>query len=227
MLQLIHKSSGLGHTESNAHTLAWGCSKKQDLYHLQNISQYRSNMGFPLRLQSLLDRCESGIPLWDLCCDHGYLGLKALSSGRFTEVIFNDSVPHVLDDLRTRLPVGLQCRVILGNAEQLTETLLGNVVVAGIGGEKTHRILTTLIQAGRMQARQLVLCPEKDIEWFATQPLPGYKLREKSVIPHNQTTRSIFCFSAGWIGLKGAKKMGPCRKGPMLKSKWIGLFFLH
>ena len=151
-------------------------------------------MALPLRLQALLDRCAPGLPLWDLCCDHGLLGLAALASGKFPEVIFNDSVPHVLTDLEPRLADFANARRVLSLAEDIGESLTGNLVLAGIGGEKIFNILKSHNSHGRLNAHRLIACPEKRAEWLAAQNIAGYRLAESLTIPHNRGSRKILVF---------------------------------
>lgn len=153
-------------------------------------------MRLPERLQSLLDLCEPGLPLWDLCCDHGLLGIAALESGQFSEVIFNDSVPHVIEQLSERLAGRARCRTVLAFAEDIGEELTGNLILAGVGGEKIFKILSNHSRAGRLRARHVIACPEKHAAWLGDQELTGYTLREQRSIPHNHTTRRILHFIA-------------------------------
>jgi tRNA (adenine22-N1)-methyltransferase len=148
------------------------------------------------RLQSLLDRCQPGLPLWDLCCDHGLLGLEALNSGLFSEIVFNDAVAHVLEPLRAQLGEFENARVVHAFAEDIVEPLTGNLVLAGIGGEKIFRILSRHLAAGRLHAHNIVACPEKHADWLCRQRLEGYALKETAVIPHNLGTRHILVLSA-------------------------------
>jgi len=153
-------------------------------------------MALSFRLQQLLDRCQPGLPLWDLCCDHGLLGLQALTSGLFPEVVFNDAVAHVLEPLREQLGDFDNARVVHSFAEDIGEPLTGNLVLAGIGGEKIFKILSRHLEAGRLHAHNIVACPEKHADWLSQQTLDGYALKEISTIPHNNGTRHIFVFSA-------------------------------
>jgi tRNA (adenine22-N1)-methyltransferase len=148
-----------------------------------------------LRLKTLLDRCEPGLPLWDLCCDHGLLGLAALASGKFSEVIFNDAVPHVLAALAPRLVAFTNSRTVLGPAEEITEPLTGNLILAGVGGEKIYKILAAHAAGGRLRARHVVVCPERHAAWLSTQSVPGYRLVEHFTIPHNHGTRDVLYFT--------------------------------
>jgi tRNA (adenine22-N1)-methyltransferase len=151
-------------------------------------------MALSLRLQTLLDRCEPGLPLWDLCCDHGLLGLAALASGKFQEVIFNDAVAHVLEDLAPKLAGYENSRAILALAEDIAEPITGNLILAGIGGEKIFKILSSHAAAGRLKARHIIVCPEKHGEWLSQQTLPGIRLVEHLTIPHNHGLREVLRF---------------------------------
>ncbi len=147
------------------------------------------------RLQFLLDRCRPGFTLWDLCCDHGYLGLSALQGRRFSQVVFNDTVPHVLEDLRRRLPMSPDWRILLSPAEEIDEPLTGNVVLAGVGGEKIYKILCAHASRGGLVGERLILCPEKDAEWLARQSVPGFTLCEQTQIVHNHGHRAILVYA--------------------------------
>ena len=147
-------------------------------------------MALPGRLHSLYELCLPGLPLWDLCCDHGLLGLWALERGAHTEVIFNDAVAHVLTALPAKI-AGRPGRVVCANAEDISEPLLGNVVLAGIGGEKVVKILQAHARRGGLRAKRIAVCPEKDALWMLAQVIPGYRLCEQREIPHNHGTRWI------------------------------------
>ena len=148
-------------------------------------------MPLSLRLNTLLELCRPGLPLWDLCCDHGYLGEAAWHSGRFPEVIFNDAVDDLLERLKPRL-TDPACRIVGGLAEEISEPLRGNIVIAGIGGQKTYRILQTHAQAGRLHAERLILCPEKDASWLVQQELTDYQLSTSFAIAHNHGQRWVY-----------------------------------
>lgn len=152
-------------------------------------------MGLSLRLNSILERCEPGLPLWDLCCDHGQLGLAALASGHFPEVIFNDSVKRLLEPIQLQLVGHAGCRFVCSLAEDISEPLTGNVVLAGIGGEKIFRILSAHAGCQSLLARKIIACPEKDAEWMAQQKIPGFVITEHLTIPHNHGVRQIYSYA--------------------------------
>jgi tRNA A22 N-methylase len=151
-------------------------------------------MALPSRLHCLLDLCLPGLPLWDLCCDHGHLGLYALNSSSYPEVIFNDIVPHVLADLPAQF-AGRPGRVICSPAEDIGEPLTGNVVIAGVGGEKIFKILLAHATRSTLRAKRIAVCPEKDAPWLMAQEIPGYQIISRREIPHNRGTRWIVAYN--------------------------------
>ena len=153
----------------------------------------------PLRLRALLERALPGEPVWDLCCDHGHLGLAALASGLYPEVVFNDVVPHVLEDLRRRLPSfsdDIKVRVECGPAESLAFDLTGTVIIAGVGSRTMLRICNALNTRQVLKAKRLLFCPEKNAYALANTPLEGFWLSETVTIVHGQGSRIILRFDA-------------------------------
>ncbi|WP_157954380.1 tRNA (adenine(22)-N(1))-methyltransferase TrmK [Saccharospirillum mangrovi] len=88
--------------------------------------------------------------VWDLCCDHGRLGMALLETDRTPWVHFNDSVPGILIDLEERLRrYGAEhYQLHTGPAEALALPDAGKhlLVLAGVGDELTVRILQSLSQ---------------------------------------------------------------------------------
>lgn len=122
------------------------------------------------RLQALLDLALPGQPLWDICCDHGLLGLKAIEMGSFPEVHFVDQVPHIIRNLAIRLvdfePDNevIECHLCAG--QDIPIPVKGSVVIAGVGAQTILDILTGLFQNGSLQAQRLILSPQKDEKDF-------------------------------------------------------------
>lgn len=119
------------------------------------------------RLRLLLDQALPGKPLWDLCCDHGLLGMKALEEGQTSEVHFVDRVPSIMERLKERLQEeNLVGSLHVQGAESLQCPLEGTVVIAGVGGDRILEILEALDGNGYLTADRLVLSPHKDERVF-------------------------------------------------------------
>jgi len=144
-----------------------------------------------LRLAAVAENSVSGDVFWDLCCDHGHLGIWAARSGLFREVIFNDCVPELIASLESKLKSLSAVRTLCTPAELIAEPVRGNVKIAGVGGMKIHRILKALSDSGWLQAQHISVCPEKHAEWLIQQPITGYVLERHWQIPHNKGGRWI------------------------------------
>ena len=125
------------------------------------------------RLRALFDAIPAGYDVvWDLCCDHGRLGLAVLESERAGEVHFNDSVDAIMDDLEQRL-VRYGARhyeLHRGPAERLRIPDSGRqlLVLAGVGDELSARIITAL-------ARQL---PAQRLDWLISPANNLFQVRD-------------------------------------------------
>ncbi|MFS4459567.1 SAM-dependent methyltransferase [Bdellovibrio sp. HCB2-146] len=118
------------------------------------------------RLQTVYDHLLPGKPVWDFCCDHGYLGLNAYESGIFPEVHFVDQVPSIITNLQTRFR--RRAPYMDGHpstaffhavpAEEIREQLTGNVVMLGVGA---HTIIRVLQQQNFSNVDRLILGPQK------------------------------------------------------------------
>ena len=120
------------------------------------------------RLQLIYYHLIPGKPVWDLCCDHGYLGFNAYESGNFPAIYFVDRVPSIMEQLKRRFEEhqdpsdmpSTQALFIPQAAEDLEGPLCGNVVIAGVGALTTQKILSRLSKRGNLRAERLLLCPQ-------------------------------------------------------------------
>lgn len=123
------------------------------------------------RLQFIYENLLPGLPVWDFCCDHGYLGVEALKSERFAEIYFVDQVPHIVKDVEHVVrekfsALHSRAHFIADKGENIFEDVYGNVVIAGVGAFAIFKILSALSQTNRLQAQRLILCPQRDEEKF-------------------------------------------------------------
>lgn len=120
-------------------------------------------------MQSIYDLLLPGKPVWDLCCDHGYMGLNAYKSGSFTEVYFVDQVEHIIARLKERFEEEhyraespSQAYFLPLRGEDVDRPLKGSVVIAGVGAFTIFKIVQSLHTKGLLQAHRLILCPQRD-----------------------------------------------------------------
>lgn len=149
------------------------------------------------RLQVLLEGALPGQPLWDICCDHGLLGIRALQEKKVSQVHFVDQVPEIMRRLEARLrELGLDHGELhLADAGTLRVPVEGTVVMAGVGGQCILDILKGLIECGSLQASRLVLSPQKDERDFETSwPLllgPEWQERDRKNVTESGRVRTI------------------------------------
>jgi tRNA (adenine22-N1)-methyltransferase len=119
------------------------------------------------RMQCIYEHLLPGKPVWDLCCDHGYVGLQALQSGEFPCVHFVDQVPHIIEKLqhtvlRDYAADSARAEFFAGAAENLSVPMHGTVVISGVGAHAILRILQALKNANVLWADRLILGPQRD-----------------------------------------------------------------
>ncbi|UXR64795.1 class I SAM-dependent methyltransferase [Bdellovibrio bacteriovorus] len=121
------------------------------------------------RMQLIFDHLLPGKPVWDFCCDHGYLGLNAYESGLFSEVHFVDQVPHIVEQLEVRFQAEYFRDDALTQAgfhsrpgEDLQQPVSGTVVIAGVGAHTILKIVQSLTENGLLSADRLILGPQRD-----------------------------------------------------------------
>lgn len=84
------------------------------------------------RMKCFIEHALKEQPLWDICCDHGYVGIKALESSEFSEVHFVDQVPHIMERLKVliaqswRIKPHHQYHLYLASGEDLTRDVEGS-----------------------------------------------------------------------------------------------------
>lgn len=135
------------------------------------------------RMQLIYDHLLPGKPVWDFCCDHGYLGLNAYESGLFSEVHFVDQVPHIIEQLQQRFQseyfredAGTKAYFHSRPGEDVPVELQGTVVIAGVGAHTIFQILQGLVQKGVLKADRLILGPQRDEEKLLVflQEMPNF-----------------------------------------------------
>ena len=123
---------------------------------------------------TICDHLIPGEPVWDFCCDHGYMGLRAYHLGQFPEIHFVDQVPHIIEKLESRFyskhqKPELPQKVFFwaASGENITVSLQGTAIIAGVGAHTILQILRGLFDRdGGLQASRLIMGPHNDEEFL-------------------------------------------------------------
>lgn len=120
------------------------------------------------RLTALFNQVPIGYDaIWDLCCDHGRLGLALLETERAPLVHFNDSVPSILADLQQRLErygaVNFQLHQSPAEQLQLPEQGRQLLILAGVGDELSVRIIDALSQQRPVSQLDWLISPANNL----------------------------------------------------------------
>ncbi len=154
------------------------------------------------RLKTIYDQAIPQAPLWDLCCDHGLLGLYAYEAQNFPEINFVDQVPTIMQHLesifKSKFLNALNpsaTNFITEDAGELKTPLTGTVVIAGVGGLNMREMLINLQKKQLLTASRLVLAPHRDEALYQNPDfLPDYILKEELSVLENGKLRLIFVF---------------------------------
>lgn len=120
------------------------------------------------RMECFIEHALKGLPFWDVCCDHGYVGIKALESSAFTKVYFVDQVPHIMQRLEALIKQNFSdifednyflCTI---PAEKIEVEVKGTLLIAGVGGLTIKTIISELLANNKLKARRLLLSPHTD-----------------------------------------------------------------
>ncbi len=158
------------------------------------------------RLNTALEQALPEKEFWDICCDHGILGIHALRSQNFLEVNFVDQVPDIMHRLEEKIRKYIEklnsaegsiakMNFYTSPAELLQIPLKGNICVLGVGAEKINFILQEWSKLDLLHADRLILGPHKDTEWFCEKVIPHlqrYHLIKKIDLLERSRTRTIF-----------------------------------
>ncbi len=119
------------------------------------------------RIRKLASYVRPDSVLYDLCCDHGYIGLSAWDSRPLQGLIFVDQSANALRALHAELnsrkltnDPRIKVRVCSGESIVLRQQPC-DIIVAGVGNRTIVTILDKLCPKGLGQHRW-ILCPEKN-----------------------------------------------------------------
>ena len=120
------------------------------------------------RMLSFVSHAIKSEPFWDVCCDHGYVGIKALECGLFPEVHFVDQVPHIMERLQILIGQSKEKHSSTGDSlhlisgENIELDVYGTLLIAGVGGLTIKNIVSSLLAKNKLKASRLLLSPHTD-----------------------------------------------------------------
>lgn len=152
------------------------------------------------RIKNLVDLIEPGLTTYDLCCDHGLVGLHAVSSGKTSKVVFVDVVQHIVDKLDKNISKhmpGANLKVLCSDAANIDLAPEPcNVIIAGVYAKTILKIIDSIPLARRQDF--YVFSPHSHTDTFEEElQLRNLQTIEKrTVSEHNKT---FYLFNAKFI----------------------------
>lgn len=133
------------------------------------------------RLQTIYNFLLPGTEVWDVCCDHGYLGRAALQAKTFSHVHFVDRVSNIMDKLRSEILQPDRAKFYTVDARALQKELYGTVSIAGVGGNQISKIIESWQLQNILHAQRIILAPQSHLA------LVENCLASADYQPHSQT----------------------------------------
>ncbi|MES2802639.1 MAG: tRNA (adenine(22)-N(1))-methyltransferase TrmK [Bdellovibrionota bacterium] len=156
------------------------------------------------RLTIVFDNLLPEKDVWDICCDHGYLGIAAYKSTSFSHIYFVDRVPAIMEQLKTQFQKFdfktdsvSKATFICTAGQDIKTNVTGTVCITGVGGFTTFKILDSLSQNNFLNADRLILGPHRDevklLELIKdSSQINQYHLKSEIKIVENSYKRSLF-----------------------------------
>ena len=146
------------------------------------------------RIRRIVDLTLDGRPTWDLCCDHGLIGLWAWYQRKLPELHFVDRTPALMQQLESRLTRHVGSPSIFFHTVDAAKVSLGatpsNVILAGVGFRAADQILSKL-DSGSAPHRAIVsVHAEVDLLPPAMLRL-GWRLADEVPVEENGRVRVI------------------------------------
>ena len=153
------------------------------------------------RIREISSLARPKWPTYDLCCDHGMIGLWILESKNSSSLTLVDCVHQIVQRLDEKiakfgalLPIETQTK----DAGKVTiSEQQANVIIAGVGARKIIEILKSLYPDG-FRDHNLILnpaAPSKELETFLVEN--GLNFSQKKVTENNQTHSILWGRSSG------------------------------
>lgn len=136
-------------------------------------------MNYQIKMSRRLQQIDTmiGQPyqhIWDCCCDHGFLGLALLKRQAAGTIHFVDIVPALLRQIESDLKSHYgqaqnRCRwevhcanvtnLPLAQVSENPESDQHLIIIAGVGGELTIKLITAILSQFSNYSLEFILCP--------------------------------------------------------------------
>lgn len=174
------------------------CLWRQALIRLQ-IHMIRLSERLTIVFDNLLPKKD----VWDICCDHGYLGMAAYTSMNFSNIYFVDRVPTIMNQLKSEVErlaskneSASKTTFICAAGQEIKTNVTGTVCITGVGGFTVFKILDGLSKNNYLNADRLILGPHRDemklLELIKNFQINQYDLKNEIQIIENGYKRSLF-----------------------------------
>ncbi len=156
------------------------------------------------RLQVVYDNLLEGHDVWDVCCDHGFLGGAAYESRRFANIYFVDQVASIINRVKVTFETYVfktdnpsKAFFFAESGEQIKTIVTGNLCIAGVGAHVINDILCGLAKNEKLAAQRIILGPHRDEEKLekmlaVNELLSQYKMSAKKEMQENGRNRIFF-----------------------------------
>ena len=155
------------------------------------------------RMQTFIDLALDGMPFWDVCCDHGYVGIGAMYTKRFSHIHFVDQVSHIMERLEKLIIQSpsfqddFKYSLHISSGEKIGILVEGNLLIAGVGGLTIKNILQALLKDHKLKSKRLLLSPHTDEVVLANYLMEDdfksiYRIHEKIMVTDNQRQRPLY-----------------------------------
>lgn len=148
------------------------------------------------RIREISSLARPKWPTYDLCCDHGMIGLWILESQKSSSLTLVDCVHEIvkqLDEKIARFGSHLPIKTQAQDASKINiPEQQANVVIAGVGGRKIIRILSAIYQ-NDFRDHNLILnpaAPSPELESFLKER--GLDFCQREITENNQTHRLLW-----------------------------------
>ncbi|MBY0554443.1 tRNA (adenine(22)-N(1))-methyltransferase TrmK [bacterium] len=142
--------------------------------------------------------------VWDICCDHGYLGTAAYKSANFSDIYFVDRVPTIIEKLEIKFQKFVLKTDSVSKAyflcipgQDISTGITGTASITGVGGLTAFEILHGLSEKNFLTVDRLILGPHRDEKKLLeliknSSKLNQYHLKSEFEIVESNKSRSIF-----------------------------------